>query len=357
MGEKKIEENVTYKINAVEVFSAGTWNGDKYTVADLHEIVQSFNSLRQGFTPFIKLGHDNSQKLARSSGLPSVGWVENLYVQGSKLLADLDHIPEKVFKLIKSKAYRKVSCEIYFDLDVNGTKYSKVLAGIALLGAETPGVLNLEDILGNYALKKNNDPVVFEAFDKNDSVKGYSLDFETKLEESEMPEISEDLKKVQDELDAQKKEFTQIQDAKKDLEKQLSGRDEELKKFRVEAENALAEAKAAKVAKFISELESKKLSTPSMKDLLTELLSDKKEYSVKDKKYSKEEILNEILTLSKEAAKVNFDENSRADFDQKASKQKQLDEKIEKYQTENKCTYSQAVKAVMRETQTQDTEE
>ena len=75
---------------------------------------------------------DDKQKLAKSSGLPSVGWVEHLYIKGTKLLADLNYIPEKVFKLIKSKAYRKVSCEIYWNLTVEGNKYSRVCSFICI---------------------------------------------------------------------------------------------------------------------------------------------------------------------------------------------------------------------------------
>jgi hypothetical protein len=77
------EEIKTYKIKQVEVFSAGEWNKDKYEVNDLHDMVTAFNALRGGFVPFLKLGHDDNQKFAKSSGLPSVGWVENLYVKGS----------------------------------------------------------------------------------------------------------------------------------------------------------------------------------------------------------------------------------------------------------------------------------
>jgi hypothetical protein len=156
----------TYSINSVEVFSAGEWNKDKYDITDLQSIVSAFESLKTGLRPYIKLGHDNEQKLAKSSGLPSVGWVERLYIRGEKLFADLNYIPKKVYELIKSKAYRKVSCEIYWDLDVNGIKYPRVLGAIALLGAESPGVMNLADILGNYSLLQNKSYGVFDSDNK-----------------------------------------------------------------------------------------------------------------------------------------------------------------------------------------------
>jgi hypothetical protein len=354
MGEPKIQEVPTYNISGVEVFSAGEWNKDKYSVNDLHDMVSAFNNLKVGFRPYLKLGHDNSQKLAKSSGLPSVGWVENLYVKGQKLFADFNHIPEKVFKLIKSKAYRKVSCEIYWNLDVDGNSYPRVVGAVALLGAENPGVMNLDDILGQYSLNQNNAVGVFKAFESQDTFMSYTTNFDAK-EEKTMSQ--EEVETIKVELEAQKKSYAQAQadiDAKA---KELEQAQAEIKQYRLDAEKAQAEAKASKIAQFVSELEGKKLVTPAMKDLVTELLSDKKEYTVKEKTMSKEEVLNEILTLSQEAAKVNFDESSRADFGKKEDKMKDLEDKIEKYSQDNKVSYAQAYKAVMKENKPEMSEE
>jgi len=348
-----IEEITTYKIKNVEVFSAGEWNKDKYSIDDLHSMVTAFNNLKVGFRPFLKLGHDSKQALAKSSGLPSVGWVENLYVKGSKLFADFDYVPEKIFKLIKSRAYRKVSCEIYWDMEVDGSKYPRVVGAVALLGAENPGVMNLDDILGCYVFDQNSKAGVFKYIESQDTFKSYTTNFETKAED-EMSQ--EEIDVVKNELDEQKKSYAKVQadlEAKQkesdDKAKELELAQAEVKKYRLEKEAAEAETKVAKVAKFVSELEGKKLSTPAMKDLLTEILSDKKEYTVKEKTLSKEDILTEILTLSQEAAKVNFDESSRADFAKKEDKEKDLAGKIEKYATDNKVSYAQAYKAVMKE--------
>ncbi len=337
----------TYKIKGVEVFSAGTWNKDPYTVNDLHGMVQSFNSLKEGWRPFLKLGHDDKQKIVKSSGLPAVGWVENMYVQGEKLYADMDNIPEKVFKLIKSKAYRKVSCEIYYDLDVLGIKYPMVVGAIALLGAEQPGVMNLTDILSNYSFINFSKGGVFEAIEKQDTFKQYAINFES--QEDEMSEA------LETELAEQKKSYALAQESltAKDTElatkaKEMEVLAEQLKTFQAAAEKAQLEATAARLSKFMTELESAKLVTPAMKDMVQELMSDKKEFSVKDKTLSKEELITNILTLANEAAKINFDEKSRADF-KKEDKEKDLFAKIEKYQADNKCTYAQACKAVMKD--------
>jgi hypothetical protein len=47
----------SYNLKGVEIFSAGTWNGDKYTVDDLHGIVEAFNETKGGVQPYLKLGH------------------------------------------------------------------------------------------------------------------------------------------------------------------------------------------------------------------------------------------------------------------------------------------------------------
>jgi hypothetical protein len=354
MSDDKVSETPTYSIKNVEVFSAGTWNKDEYKIDDLAAMVSAFNNLKTGVRPYLKLGHDNKQNLAKSSGLPAIGWVENLYIKGEKLFADLNYIPKKIYELIKKRAYRKVSCEIYWDLDVNGVKYPRVLGAIALLGAESPGVMNLSDILGNYSLLQNNSCRVFNNEDKTDSVKTYEADLEISLEDKTMSDENKKVDELEAEIAEQKKNYEAIEAAKSNLEKELEKDRAELKKYQQEAEAARQEAKAAKTAQFVSELEGKKLISTAMKDLVSEILSDKKEYTVKEKVISKEELLTEILTLSQEVAKVNFSESSRADFVKKEDKEKDLQDKIEKYALDNKCSMAQAYKAVMKEAKPED---
>jgi len=93
-------------VEGVEVFSAGKWNGDIYTIEDLDIMVQAFDETRGGIQPHIKLGHDDGQKIIQTDGLPAAGWIGNLYRSGEKLYADFVDIPKKVFQLIENKAYR-----------------------------------------------------------------------------------------------------------------------------------------------------------------------------------------------------------------------------------------------------------
>lgn len=105
---------LTTDINGVEIFSAGVWNGDKYSVADLDEMIRAFKETQGGYRPFIKLGHNDQQQLLQADGMPAAGYIGDVYREGDKLKANFTDVPKKIAELISVKAYRKVSCEIYW---------------------------------------------------------------------------------------------------------------------------------------------------------------------------------------------------------------------------------------------------
>lgn len=346
MGAQKIEEKKTYKITGVEIFSAGTWNGIEHTVADLHAMATSFSALRPGWIPSLKLGHDKNQQVARSSGLPSVGWVERVYVIGDKMLADFDNIPEQVFRLIEKRAYRKVSCEIYYGVKVGEASYSHVLAAVALLGSELPGVMNLNDILGQYS--KMSEGEVFAILEKQDTFKQYSRTFELQQTEAKVSKTELELKLEKENAD-QKAQFEALQTKNAELEKQAT----EFAEFKAQAEadkvKAELEAKEAKLKTFVADLKTKKLVTKATEPMILELLGDKKEFKMADKVVTREELFEQVLTLTAEAAKVNFDESSLSEFKKEVGQDDSETEKaIQTYMKENKCEYVTAYKAVMK---------
>ena len=100
-------------INNVEIMAEGTWNGNKITSETLGEIVAGFEATKDFNRPVLKLGHNNEQKLLAEDGLPSAGWVSNVYIKGKKLFANFVDIPEKIFSLIEKGAYNKVSVELF----------------------------------------------------------------------------------------------------------------------------------------------------------------------------------------------------------------------------------------------------
>lgn len=145
----------TLSLDGVEIFAAGKWNGDEYSLDDLDSMVFAFDALGEHLKPPIKLGHNDEQRLLVADGLPSAGWISRLYRRGEKLLADIVEIPKKVADLIKAGAYRKRSAEIWWDYEdpATGETFPRVLCGLALLGADLPAVNTLDDILALYGGK------------------------------------------------------------------------------------------------------------------------------------------------------------------------------------------------------------
>jgi len=142
----------TVDLKGVEIFSAvNNPNGHKYSDKDLEEMVKGFYETKDELKPYLKLGHDEKQKLAQKSGLPALGWVENLRRKGKKLIADFIKVPKKIYELIKAGAYRRISAEIFWNIPINGKKYNRLLKAVALLGADTPACGDLKDIVSLYS--------------------------------------------------------------------------------------------------------------------------------------------------------------------------------------------------------------
>ena len=176
-----------------EVFAVGDWKGDKYGTKDLDEIVKGFDETKDALKPYVKLGHNDGQNLAQKDGLPAVGWIENVRRQGKKLLVDIKNVPKKIYELIKTGAYKRVSSEIFFNLDINGKKYPKLLKAVAFLGGDTPAVTSLDDILALYTQELN-----FTTEVKN--FREYSFSPE---EAQKMDQLMQMMQKMMDELKLQ----------------------------------------------------------------------------------------------------------------------------------------------------------
>ena len=137
-------------IKGVEIFAEGTWNDFEITSDILKDIVSGFESTKSFIKPVLKLGHNKEQDLLKNDGLPAAGWVSNVYIQGKKLLGDFVDIPEKIYELIKKKAYRKVSIELCSGYSFDDKTYPYLLTAVALLGSDLPAVKTISDILGMY---------------------------------------------------------------------------------------------------------------------------------------------------------------------------------------------------------------
>ncbi len=333
----------TYNIQGVEIFSAGTWNGDEYSVDDLVGMVAAFEANKTTVRPFLKLGHDEEQKLLQKDGYPAAGWIDRLYMRGEKLVADFSSIPKTIFELISNKAYRNVSSEIYCNVSILDQTYKYMLGAVALLGADTPGVMNLSDILGMYKKMNSNDIRVYNLtapFDGRKETTVSKTETEIKLES--------DLAAKSEEIETIKKDFSKSQEETKAKDAELAALREEKAAFLKKEQDLKDAAEVAKIAQFTTELVSQKLSSVAMKPYVEALLSvEKKEYAFGDKQLSKQEVIVEMLKLYKAHAEVNFVESSSTGVDDKKNTDKETHEKVVAYVAEHKVTYGQAMKAIL----------
>ena len=213
------KRNNTHIVNDVEIFKVGTWNGDPYTEKDLDEIVNSYNEIGDKLKPYLKFGHDKNQKLAQNSGLPALGWINALRRKGKSLMADFKDVPDKVKELMDKKAYKRVSSEIFLNLVEGGKKFPKALKAVALLGADTPAITSLDDILALYTTESEN----------YDSVKVYTMEvskvseektFEKEYNEAQLQikQYEIDLKEKDDKISKLESELQESKDSIKEKE-------------------------------------------------------------------------------------------------------------------------------------------
>lgn len=344
-------------IKGVEIFSAGKWNGDVYTVEDLDEMVRAFSDTSAEWRPPLKLGHDEEQKLLQTDGLPAAGYVGKLYRQGTKLLADFVDIPAKVHKLLEKGSYKKVSSEIFWEIDVGSEEgkprvYKRMLAAVALLGSDMPAVFGLDDILEWYvaagAEKK------FYANEKNKpSIKAYSFNAEAE-QGDEVSSEEENSAMTKEEIEALKKKQA---DDEAELER-LRKYEKTQKARAAEQENEIAELKAkaqeAELDAAVNGLTGEV--SPAMKPYIKALLGpEKKAYSVKvakgeSKEYaSKAALLEQTLKLHAEALKLHTSEETEDAEEDGDADESAIEKRVEEYQAKHKCSYGQAVKAVRAE--------
>lgn len=144
---KTIPRPALRTIPSVELVKCGRWQASTGefapTPADLAAAVAAHRAgvLRK---PVIHLGHDR----ALGDAAPALGYVDNLRLAdgGQTIVGDLVNVPAAVAALIP-RAYPDRSIEALLDYTAaDGTAYSMVLTGLALLGAAAPAVETLRSL-------------------------------------------------------------------------------------------------------------------------------------------------------------------------------------------------------------------
>jgi hypothetical protein len=348
----------TVDIKDVEIFAAGTWNGDSYTVEDLDEMVKGYAETFQALKPYLKLGHDDKQKLAQKDGYPAIGWVENLRRVGNRLVADFRKVPKKLAALIEAGAYRRVSSEIWAGLEVAGTKFKYLLKAVGILGADTPAVENLDDIMALYAADVSN----AAAYSAGHDVKSYEIsttELRGDVKEDAMPDI-EKLNARIAELEArlreyEKEEVAEAEKVKADLaeaEKKVEAAEVKAVEAEKKAEQLEKEVKAHRrqaievsVQATIDKLIADKKIVPAQKEAAFALLlnakdgATEKKFKVGEKEMGAEELV--MSFFSNGHASVNTDTETEAGT---RSDGDDLDAKARKYMESHQgVSYKQAL--------------
>ena len=128
------------KIDNVEVFATGVWNGRRYTIADLDGMVAAFAELALAGKLPAKLGHDAADTE------PAQGWITALRRAGNQLIATIDQVPAELVAEIKQGRWRFVSIELLQDVRHAGKVHPFVPDALAILGSRRPAVNVLEGL-------------------------------------------------------------------------------------------------------------------------------------------------------------------------------------------------------------------
>lgn len=351
---EKAKKTAKYAELEMEIFAVGTWNGDEYSEEDLDKMVESFNAI--GLTevkPYLKLGHNEEQELAKSSGffndgMPAMGWMDSLKKVGNKLFAHFRDVPRVIAELVERGGYKRVSSEIYWDYvsDVSKGFYDYVVKAVALLGGNTPAVTTLQDVLALYK--------------QDDSRKSKTYEYDKNFKKQEVLEMADKEKGVEDNMELEKQFESKLESQKVALEAQFA-----------EEKEALAqefEAKSAKIKEeTLKEFAEQKKKVEALlglfavedKDVVStvaELKSKKVEYIEKAKEYEKvieQKKIDEVATYVEGLIRANRMLPVQRDYATKIlyelyGNTKELTfSKSEEYGIEEKKTVIEAIKAYM----------
>lgn len=368
--EKEIEIKFSKELNFseanMEIFSVGTWNGQKFTKEDLQKIVESYSEIGDKTKPYLKLGHNDEQQLAKKSGMgedgkPALGWLHSLKLVGDNLVAHFKDVPKVLAELIQKGAYKRVSSEIYFNYDFKDKIYPFVLKAVALLGADTPAVTTLQDVVALY--QENDKP--FEVFN-------FTKDFkkeEVKMDELELKLAEQKAQLEADfaaKLDAQKVEFSESIKKSEDIvalfsdSKDVEAALVKFKQDQVEIEKKekfyteeLAKSKKLEIETFVSNLLSSNKILPPQVNMAKEILFNL-DNEAKTIKFTKSELygLKEEMTLSEtirafmssipDLGLLKQYSSTKEDGSFAGSKEEEAELLVSKYMDDKKVSYGDA---------------
>lgn len=139
-----------------KVFGPGLHKGELYSPARCRQIAANFAALRGFVTPTVKVGHDKSQRLAKSLGFPNAGTVPVCVADEAGVVTlDLAALPPEVAAKINAGQLNSGSIELKENVpdprDPAKRIPGDVLVAVALLGEEQPAVPGFAPPRATYA--------------------------------------------------------------------------------------------------------------------------------------------------------------------------------------------------------------
>lgn len=199
-----------------EVFKAGKYPQGKFTKKEIAEIAKNYDP--KFCEAPITIDHQQSG--------PAYGWVDTVKADGDKLKVAFKDIPAEFEKDVNDGKYKKVSVELYRNLEGKGA----YLKAVSFLGAATPQVKGLEPIKfmesesDTYEFNSDDEPEQFSDADIED-LKNQISELETQVanfkENNKKMETIKSLKEKISALNDEVATFKEKAQGKEEIEKEL----------------------------------------------------------------------------------------------------------------------------------------
>lgn len=198
-----------------EVFKAGKYPQGKFTKKEIAEIAKNYDP--KFCEAPITIDHQQSG--------PAYGWVDTVKADGDKLKVAFKDIPAEFEKDVNDGKYKKVSVELYRNLEGKGA----YLKAVSFLGAATPQVKGLEPIK---FMESESDTYEFESDDAEqfseadiEDLKNQITELETQVanfkENNKKMETIKSLKEKISALNDEVATFKEKAQGKEEIEKEL----------------------------------------------------------------------------------------------------------------------------------------
>jgi hypothetical protein len=302
------EKLQTTEIKNVHIFNSGKWNGVDITNDNLDTMINNFKE--KVIEPYVKIGHDEKHPL----GELALGFVNNLYRDGNKLIADFKQVPSKIAQLIEAGALKKKSVEFFKTYkDASGKAWDNVLRAVAFFGANgEPAVNNLEDFVHLYKHDNNCDGQLIVMQSKEYNImeiekSEYDELLSFKVEAQKIGELSQTVEKMKSELESKDAELVTM---KADYEKTSA----ELATMKAKLDDERKTAIETEAKNYIEDQVSKFKIAPKYKDIYVVDYITKRACGEENLKMFKDDIESRptVVSTEKKDVDLNIPENMKS---------------------------------------------